>query len=182
MASFSVKGLAEYETMLSRLAEQSDAVAIRALQAAAKPVADRVRRNLENLQEDFQPRPDAPYRYLSELSEGGRQSYTGIPPHQKEDLLEALGITPVKVSEDGTYNVKIGFESTQSGNVKGYGSQPTETYPKGQPLLMIARSVESGTSIQPKQPFFRPAVEATKKQAVEEMNRVISEAAEKIMK
>lgn len=172
MASYTIEGMEEFEQQLSRLAADADRVAKEALEAAAGIVAERVRLNLEALREDYQwkPYPAQPYRHLPE---GGK--FSGIPPHQKEDLLNAFGITRTGVDDNGDWTVSIGFKD-------GYGSQPTRTYPNGQPILLIARSVESGSSIQPKQPFFRRAVEATRKRAVEAMDRIIAEATEKIVK
>ena len=171
MADFKIHGMEEMELMLSKLARDAEPTARQALREAAAVVAERVRENIERLGEDrqAQPYPAQQYRYLPE---GGR--FGGIPPHQKEDLLEGLGITKVGVDNNGDYTVKVGFE--------GYGSQPTAAYPQGQPIPMIARSIESGSSIQPKQPFFRPAVQSTKKRAVETMGSVIEAAQEKIAK
>ena len=172
MAGYKIEGMEEFELQLSRLAADADRVAKAALEEAAGIVAERVRLNLEALREDFQnvPYPAQAYRYLPE---GGK--FSGIPPHQKEDLLNAFGVTELGVDGNGDWNIKVGFRD-------GYGSQPTRAYPGGQPIPLIARSVESGSSIQPKQPFFRPAVDATRKRAVEAMDRIIAEATEKIVK
>ena len=82
-------------------------------------------------------------------------------------LEDSLGITPVTMDRDGFWNAKIGFE--------GYDA-------KGVPNQLKARVMESGTSKIQKRPFVRPAVNATKKAAVEAMQRVIDEETEKIMK
>ena len=135
MADFKIHGFEEMELMLSKLARDAEPTARQALREAAAVVAERVRENIERLGEDrqAQPYPAQQYRYLPE---GGR--FGGVPPHQKEDLLEGLGITKVGVDNNGDYTVKVGFE--------GYGSQPTAAYPQGQPIPMIARSIESGSS------------------------------------
>ena len=169
MADFRIHGMEEFELMLSRLEADADRVAQEALREAAAVVTQQVRVNIERLKEDWQPRPypAQQYRFLP-----AGAAFDGIPPHQKEDLLRGLGITKTGLDGAGDYTVKIGFE--------GYGSQPTVRYPQGQPIPMIARSVESGSSIQPKQPFFRPAVNSTKKKAVETMNSIIEAAQQKI--
>lgn len=82
-------------------------------------------------------------------------------------LADSLGITPVTMDRDGVWNAKIGFD--------GYDA-------KGVPNQLKARVMESGTSKIRKRPFVRPAVNATKKAAVEAMQRVIDEETEKIMK
>lgn len=176
MASMRIKGMTEFETMLTRLGDASDATARQALYKAAGIVADAVRQNLENLVEELPVHSGDRYRYLQP-----DQMYTGVPSQEKQDLLAGLGITPIDVDDHGVYNVKIGFEA-DTGNERGYDSQPTEKYPKGRPLMMLARSIESGSSVRPKQPFFRPAVNAVKNQAVEAMKKTITDAAEKIVK
>lgn len=82
-------------------------------------------------------------------------------------LAESLGITPVARDRDGVWNVKIGFD--------GYDA-------KGVPNQIKARVMESGSSKVQKRPFVRPAVNATKKPAVEAMQKVIYEEIEKTMK
>lgn len=87
---------------------------------------------------------------------------------QSSGALEAsLGITPVTTDRDGWINAKIGFD--------GYDE-------RGVPNQLKARVMESGSSRVKKRPFVRPAVTATKKAAVEAMQRVVNEETEKIMK
>lgn len=82
-------------------------------------------------------------------------------------LADSLGITPVTMDRDGVWNAKIGFD--------GYDA-------KGVPNQLKARVMESGTSKIRKRPFVRPAVNATKKAAIEAMQKVIDEEIEKTMK
>lgn len=82
-------------------------------------------------------------------------------------LADSLGITPVTMDRDGVWNAKIGFD--------GYDA-------KGVPNQLKARVMESGTSKIRKRPFVRPAVNATKKAAIEAMRKVIDEEIEKTMK
>lgn len=87
-------------------------------------------------------------------------------PKDTGDLAESFGITKIDVDSDGDWNAKLGFD--------GYDRD-------GVPNQLKARAIESGTSRQPKKPFVRPAVNATKKQAQDEMARVIEEETKKIM-
>ena len=170
MATLKVNAGGEWLTQITKLGTQTDAFCARAVRAAADIVADQIRANLENLTEDAHWSPSHPeYYFLSE-----NEKFTGIPPEQKKDLLDALGISPVKVDQNGTYNAKVGFE--------GYGSQPTAAYPQGIPNPMVARAVESGTSFRPRQPFVRPAVNKTKNEALAAMERVITQAVESVVK
>lgn len=70
-------------------------------------------------------------------------------------------------------NVKLGFD--------GYNEVKTRKYPKGQPNQLIARVTESGSPYMDKTPFMRMAVNATRKPALAEMQKVIDEESKKIM-
>src|SRR5665648_238292 len=65
----------------------------------------------------------------------------------------------------GNWNAKIGFD--------GYGTD-------GVANQLKARVLESGSSKQQKTPFVRPAVNATKKQAVARMGEVINEEIQRL--
>lgn len=73
---------------------------------------------------------------------------------QKQGLIESLGIAPMRTSEWG-YNVKIGYD--------GYNGLPSKKNAKGQANIVIARSVESGTSFMYPQHFMQRAVERARK-------------------
>ena len=68
--------------------------------------------------------------------------------------------------------MKLGFD--------GYNKVKTRKYPQGQPNAMIARAVESGSSVRKKNPFIRRAVNDTQKQAVEKGKQVADEEIAKI--
>lgn len=130
MARMTFKAGDEYAIKLSRLAAGSDAIAKKAIYAAAGIVADRIKSNLQGV--------------LSDEATG--------------ELVSSFGISKIDTDSNGDWNAKIGFD--------GYDSQ-------GVPNQLKARILESGSSKQPKRPFVRPAVNATKKQAQETMARVI---------
>ena len=81
------------------------------------------------------------------------------------ELVASFGVTPIAKDADGNFNAKIGFD--------GYDS-------KGVANQLKARVIESGTSKKQKHPFVRPAVNATKKQAVTRMGEVIDEEIKKL--
>lgn len=85
------------------------------------------------------------------------------------ELVASFGITPIVKNSEGNWNAKLGFD--------GYDSH-------GVANMIKARVLESGTSDQkqPKRPFVRPAVNATKKQVINKMNQVIEEELKKITK
>lgn len=114
-----------------------------ALYAMANEVANEVRSKLASLPTSADKEYKGNSRYL-------------IPEKQKAGLLASLGIAAMRRSDSG-YDVKIGFD--------GYNDVQTNTYPQGQPNAMIARLTESGSTWRVKQPFFRPALNASKKKA-----------------
>ena len=82
----------------------------------------------------------------------------------KEELRDSFGIAPMQEG-DGGVNVVMGF--------KGYSKVKTRKYPNGLPIQMIARSIESGSSVRQKRPFFRPAVNAAKSAALAAMDKAM---------
>lgn len=162
MARISFKGAADYAQALKQLeftAEQGKLLED-AVKAGAKPVADEIRRRLDAL-------PTDDFRRLDD-----GEKFTGLPVVNHLDLIDSFGLTPVSRDRSGFVNVKAGFD--------GYGSKPTKAYPKGIPNQLLARAVESGSSVRKKTPFVRPAVQATRKEAVDEMDKTVRQELEKI--
>ena len=81
------------------------------------------------------------------------------------ELVASFGVTPIETDASGNFNAKIGFD--------GYGTD-------GVANQLKARVLESGSSNQQKRPFVRPAVNATKKQAVARMGQVIDQELQKV--
>ena len=158
---FAFKGGEDYLLKLTRMADQSDEMMRRMVYAGADVVTDAIRDGIQRLPEI--PRGEYGTR---------DQMLAGITAEQKEGLLDGLGITPIK-HENGGFNAKVGFE--------GYNRTRTHQYPKGQPNVLIARSVESGTSFRQKQPFVSEAVKESRRQAVQAMQSVFDEDTKKIM-
>lgn len=164
MATIKFPGLKEYEKRLSTLGKEGKAIAEKAVYAGAAIIADAVRANINALS--------------AVKDEWGLVAYNKnwsapLTETAKKGLQDGFGISPME-SEDGLLNVKLGFE--------GYNDMKTKKYPKGQPNAMIARSLESGSSIAKKRPFVAPAVRKTKKAAEETMAKIIDEEIAKIMK
>lgn len=153
MANMQIKGPDEFMSKLGGIGKESVSICQDAVKAGAGIVADEVRKNLKSVPEDK-------YRFLRD-----GEKFAGVPKEQKKDLLEGLGITPVGTDKTGAINAKIGFD--------GYGTFKTKKYPSGVPNKLLARAVESGSSVRQKTPFVRKAVNSSKKRAVEEMGRSI---------
>jgi len=160
MARIEIRGFDGLELQLSKLADPELAKDV--VMAGAQPVADEIRKSIEALPEDK----------FRRLKKG--EVFIGVPRQQKQDLLDSLGIAPPDVDYDGNTNTKIGFD--------GYGKIPTKKYPKGVPNQLLARAVESGSSVRKKTPFIRKAVNKSKKLAEAEMQKKLDEKIEIIMK
>ena len=97
---------------------------------------------------------------------------TGPSTIQKIGLQHALGIAKMR-NDNGFYNVKIGFD--------GYNNVKTKTWPQGQPNMMVARAVESGTSWMSKQPFMRKAEQSSRSQCEKVMSETVDREIQKLI-
>lgn len=169
MAKLAVgNGLDKYVEELNKLAKNTSEVLGKSIYVGAGIVADEVRKNIEKIP-------------VSNSSRRGTQSdpIDTITSAQKTGLLQGFGISGM-ATRDGITNVKLGFE--------GYNSQVATTSVKAkwtdkrQANIMIARSVEGGTSFRRKHPFVAPAVRATRKEAEAAMAEQLDKEIEAAMK
>ena len=152
------KGMDEYLAKLGNLEFAAPGLVGQAIFEGAKIVTDQVRAEIEAL-------PTAESKRVA----------TPRDPTQveKDGLLDGLGVA--KKKNDGGYiNVKIGMD--------GYNTDKTKKYPRGKPNAMIARSIESGSTVMKRNAFISRAVNKTKKEAEAAMQKVIEEGIEKIVK
>ena len=152
------KGMDEYLAKLGNLEFAAPGLVGQAIFEGAKIVTDQVRAEIEAL-------PTAESKRVA----------TPRDPTQveKDGLLDGLGVA--KKKNDGGYiNVKIGMD--------GYNTDKTKKYPRGKPNAMIARSIESGSTVMKRNAFISRAVNKTKKDAEAAMQKVIEEGIEKIVK
>jgi HK97 gp10 family phage protein len=152
------KGMDEYLAKLGNLEFAAPGLVGQAIYEGAKVVADQIRANIEAL-------PTVKNKRVA----------TPRDPTQVEidGMLAGLGIAKKK-NDSGYINVKIGMD--------GYNTDVTEKYPRGKPNAMIARSIESGSTVMKQNKFITRAVNKTKKEAEAAMKKVIEEGIEKIMK
>lgn len=155
----------DFSLMLEKAEASSEDIAKAALYAGAKIIADQMKKNLEGI----------------------------LSPKATGALVGAFGITPIKRDMDGNWNAHMGFDGYQE--------------PGHVPFQLIARSFESGavmggrytgnrtksgkrekwkSKLEPEDywrqptPFAKPAVQATKQQALEAMKRAAERELEKI--
>lgn len=164
MAILKMREMEEYERMLSKLGsfDTIQAICGKTIYSGAEVVADAIRAGIESLPEVDDYITGTPGAMI-----------TGVTASQKQGLLDGFGISKMGKT-DGCYNVKLGFD--------GSNDTETESYPFGQPNVMIARSVNSGTSFRKKIPFVDDAVKQSRKQAEAAMVKTADEEFEKIAK
>ena len=158
MAKMTVRGLDNIVNELGNMAGKGEAVAKMALYEGAAIVADEIKKNISELPVDTP-------RWLKSGDE-----YSVIVAQDKRDLAKSLGIAEFERDVDGVRTV-IGFA--------GYGSHRTKKYSRGLPMAMIARSIESGSSVRKKHPFVKPAVNATRKKAKNKIVAIAEDALER---
>lgn len=155
------KALEDYAIQINRLSLRSPNICSKAVYEMANIVADEIKEQIKSLPAE----PDT--EGLKAWKEGRK---AGLTIGEKKALIDGFGISPMR-TEDGYLNVKAGFD--------GYDDVKTQRYPNGRPIVMIARAVESGSSVREKTPFVRPAVNRARKKAIDACDRIINEEMKK---
>lgn len=158
MAKWTVKGIDEFVVELERLAKDTTPILAKAIYKATDVVMAEVRKEIASIPTD--DRTNVPKDEMRR----------GLRTIQVEGLKHSVGVAPLH--EDGNYlNVKIGFD--------GYNNLRSKKYPNGQPNVMIARSIISGTSFMKKYPFMRKAESRSRKRAETAMSEELDKEIEK---
>ena len=161
MAKWTMEGMSEYIAYLQSIANVTDEAIGAGVYAMAEVVADKVRANIQALPTVSNEANIATYR----------QGYSRLSDPEKQGLLDGFGVSPMQ-DDSGYKNVKLGFD--------GYNSVKTKKYPNGQPNVLIARVTESGSSYRQKTPFVRPAVNASRKEALEKGREAVDRVLEAV--
>ena len=159
MARLTIKGLEEFSMTLERLGNDAENVMKAAVYAGADKAVSLVKDSIRALPTD----------------PGYKQAGTkraSVTPDEPADLLEHVGISHM----DST-----GSEVTAAIGFNGYSRHKTKAYPNGLPMPLLARSIESGSSVRQKVPFVRraksnqaqikAAMEEAARKKIEEMTR-----------
>lgn len=162
MAKYQFKGLESYARYLQKIGANTKEICGAGVYVMADLIANKVRENIEALPTVSETESLRAFR---------QREKTGLTIEQKKGLQQGFGISKMQ-NDDGYWNVKLGFD--------GYNQIQTKTYPKGQPNALIARAVESGSSIRDKSPFIRPAIRATTKPAIKQAMLAIDEKIEQL--
>ena len=157
MGKIEVKGIDTLIAFTAGLAKEADSIIKASMYDGAKILADEARNATEALHTE----------------DGGAKPPKYINTIQKKGLLKGLGVMRYR-KEDGKWMTVIGFS--------GYNDLKTKKYPQGQPNAMIARSVESGTSWQTKEPFMRKAAQRAKARATAAVQQTFEKEIERRQK
>lgn len=158
MAKIVLKGFEDYIRKLDNLESYVDEYVGRAIYGGARIMANAVKHNLYSLPVDNRKKTT---------------TRTSINYIQKMGLIESFGIAPLR--QDGDFlNVKLGFD--------GYNDFITYNFPTGQPNVMIARSLESGTSFMPKNPIISKTIKQFRNACIEEMQNELNKHYERVMR
>lgn len=134
-------GLDEVSAMMGDLSEQTEGILKMAVYDGAHEVFEAVRAEIQALP----------------VSERGSKPPRDITPEQKAGLLSGMYGSTIQTKDGAVYEF-ISFE--------GYNNQLSEKYPKGQPNILIARSIESGATYMNKRPFVTKAAKTARPKAL----------------
>ena len=143
MAKVDIKMPDAYLEKLSSLGSDFDKVAEKVLTAGGKVVFERTKSNLNAV--------------IGKNTEYESRS-TG-------ELINALGVTTVKMDRNGNHNIKIGFAEPRS---------------DGESNAKIANIIEYGKHGQPAKPFLKPAKSASKQACISAMESTFDEEVKKL--
>jgi len=131
-----IKMPTQFMDQLVKAAEKTDAAIPKALEAGGKVVFETMKANLR--------------------SAIGRD--TKYPSRSTGKLLAALGVSPVKLNDEGNYDVKVGFsENREVSNAK------------------LANILEYGKHGQPPKPILKPTRRSSRKPCIEAMQAALKE-------
>lgn len=168
MAKIRTDGVDKYLKKLEKLNKNTDDVCKAGVFAGAKVMGSKIVAAIDKIPIHNPP----PGKEQFHANPNAEKFLEGLTPAQAEDLKKGFGIATF--NHDGlAWNTKTGFN--------GYNRIKTKKYPNGQPNAMIARSLESGTSIRKKTPFVAPTVRAGRKETEKAMEKAVDEKVKEIM-
>ena len=137
MARVTIKMPTTLMDQLAKAAEKTDAAIPKALEAGGKVVYEKMQANLH-----------------AAIGRG-----TKYKSRSTGKLLGALGVSPVKVNDEGNYDVKVGFDENR-GDANN---------------AMLANLIEYGKSGQPPKPFLKRTKSSSQTPCIEAMQSVLKE-------
>lgn len=136
MAKVSIQLPTAFMDQLTKIAAKTDTAIPKALEAGGKVVFEKMKANLR--------------------SAIGRD--TKYKSRSTGKLLAALGVSPVKVNDEGNFDIKVGFSEGRSVS-----------------NAMLANILEYGKHGQPPKPILKPTRASSRKPCIEAMQSVLNE-------
>ena len=128
---------------VSRLADKTDEIVPRVLQAGGEVVEKKVRSNLQAV-----------------IGSGTKEE-----SRSTGELVGALGVSPAMLDRDGNFNVKVGFDEPR----RQQNAAVRKRSYKERTNAMIANVLEYGKHGQPAKPCLKPAKSASKNACIDAM-------------
>jgi len=145
---------ADFLDKVSRLADKTDVIVEKSLEAGGKVVLEKVRGNLRAVI-------------------GKNLKYEG---RSTGELASSLGLSPVKVDRKGEHNIKVGFAEPRRHQYAAKGKRSYGAITNA----MIANTIEYGRHGQPAKPFLKPARSSSRKPCIEAMQSTLEEEIRKL--
>lgn len=136
MAKISIQLPNQFMDQLTKIAAKTDTAIPKALEAGGKVVFEKMQANLR----------------------GAIGKDTKYKSRSTGKLTSALGVSPVKVNDEGNFDVKVGFSEGRSVN-----------------NAMLANILEYGKHGQPPKPILKPTRASSRKPCIEAMQNVLNE-------
>jgi hypothetical protein len=161
MPSLKSNGFDELVNRLRTLGDKTVGISKKCVYAGGRVLADAMVGAVKTLPVDnrYYPAPGRPLQVISS--------------RDREDLAGCVGIS--RIESDGmNTSVSVSFD--------GYITRTEEGFPDGVPAVMIARSIESGSSVRAKHPFVRPALKGIDGNVGQAMQIMLDESVQQIIK
>ena len=136
MAKVSIQLPTAFMDQLTKIAAKTDTAIPKALEAGGKVVFEKMQANLH----------------------GAIGRETKYKSRSTGKLLAALGVSPVKVNDEGNFDIKVGFSEGRSVS-----------------NAMLANILEYGKHGQPPRPILKPTRASSRKPCIEAMQNVLNE-------
>lgn len=163
MAKLEMKGMDAYIKQLESIAGSTGEVCKAAVYAGAKVVADEIKTEMHSLKTTSEELA---------LRAWQKKEPAYLTQRQKAGLIASFGLPPIR-EDMGAYDTKAGFD--------GYNDVVTKRWPNGQPNVLVARSVNNGSTAMIKQPFIRRAVDRVRGRVVKTMDDAANKKTQEIL-
>lgn len=160
MPKLTIDGLDDFIMRAEQIENGFRAVASAAVYAGAGKAVEVIKAEINRLPEQ-----------QGYMKDGDRRNV--VTHDEKLDLLDGIGIAGFNAGTDDV-DTAVGFN--------GYSRHKTKKYPNGVPIPLIARAIESGSSVRNKIPFIRRAVKGNEEAIKAAMSAAAQQKLEELTK